>query len=356
MAVVRTHPDRVLDDYRRVMHLARYQEHFPGHDDILVKLNLSWTKYFPASSSAPWQLEGVVRTLLEDGYNRGRIYPVENKTVVTDPAKGAEENGWAAVLDLYGLRFTPLPTVEWVRYPFKSRFLKMDEIFPEGVEIPKMFIGKRILHLPTLKTHGHSITTGAIKNAFGGLLREVRHHCHKYMHEVLVDLMLMQRELHPSVFAVMDGTICGDGAGPRTMIPREGNVLLASTDSVALDAVAAQMMGFRPLEIPYIQMCHERGLGVGDPAQIRLVGDDISQVNFQFTAKRSIVIWGDQLIRRGFLRPFERLLLRSPLMVWAPIASTLYHDYLWYPTIGRTRLRAFAKTDWGKLLARYLHR
>ena len=356
VAVVRTHPDRVLEDYRRVMHLARYQEHFPGHDDILVKLNLSWTKYFPASSSAPWQLEGVVRTLLEDGYNRGRIYPVENKTVVTDPAKGAEENGWAAVLDLYGLRFSELPAVEWVRYPFKTRFLKMDEIFPEGIEIPKMFIGKRILHLPTLKTHGHSITTGAIKNAFGGLLKEVRHHCHKYMHEVLVDLMLMQRELHPSVFAVMDGTICGDGAGPRTMIPRVGNVLLASMDSVALDAVAAQMMGFRPLEIPYIQMCHERGLGVGDPVQIRLVGDDISQVNFQFTAKRSIVIWGDQLIRRGFLRPFERLLLRSPLMVWAPIASTLYHDYLWYPTIGRTRMRAFAKTEWGKLLAGYLHR
>ena len=56
--------------------------------------------------------------------------------------------------------------------------------------------------------------TGSVKNSFGGLLREVRHYAHKYMHEVLVDLLYMQRELHPAVFTVMDGTVAGDGAGP----------------------------------------------------------------------------------------------------------------------------------------------
>jgi hypothetical protein len=45
-----------------------------------------------------------------------------------------------------------------------------------------------------------------------------------------------------------------------------------------------------------------------------------------------MVIWGDQMIRKGFLRPFERLLLHSPLMVWAPLASNVYHDFMWYPT------------------------
>jgi hypothetical protein len=93
------------------------------------------------------------------------------------------------------------------------------KLFPEGIEIPEMFIGKNVIHLPTVKTHGHSVTTGAIKNAFGGLLKEVRHYAHKYIHEVLVDLMMMQKELHPGVFSVMDGTVCGDGAGPRTMEP-----------------------------------------------------------------------------------------------------------------------------------------
>jgi uncharacterized protein (DUF362 family) len=84
-----------------------------------------------------------------------------------------------------------------------------------------------------VKTHGHSQTTGAIKNSFGGLLKEVRHYAHEFIHEVMVDLMYMQREIHPNVFAVMDGTVMGDGAGPRTMIPRVGNIILASADQVS---------------------------------------------------------------------------------------------------------------------------
>ncbi len=272
---------------------------------------------------------------------------------MTNPRKGARNNKWLPVLERYGLGFTPLPEVEWTVYPFRSPLLKLNEIFPEGIEIPKMFIGKNVLHLPTVKTHGHSTTTGAVKNAFGGLLKEVRHYAHKYIHEVLVDLLYMQRELHPSLFCVMDGTVCGDGAGPRTMVPCVKNIILASGDSVAIDAVAAKIMGFDPMSIPYIRMAHERGLGVGDPAEIEVAGEDISGLDFGFCSKRSFVIWGDQTIRKGCLRPFEGLLLHSPLVVWAPFASNVYHDLLWYPTVGRRRIRRFMKTEWGALWKRY---
>src|SRR5438093_6329530 len=111
-----------------------------------------------------------------------------------------------------------------------------------------MYVGKNVLHAPTCKVHGHSQTTGAIKNSFGGLLKEVRHYAHEFIHEVMVDLMYMQRELHPGMLAVMDATVMGDGAGPRTMIPREGNLILASSDQVAIDAMAAKIMGFDPLD------------------------------------------------------------------------------------------------------------
>jgi hypothetical protein len=192
-----------------------------------------------------------------------------------------------------------------------------------------------------------------VKNSFGGLLREVRHYAHKYMHEVLVDLLYMQRELHPAVFSVMDGTVCGDGAGPRTMVPRVHDFILASADSVAIDAVAARMMGFDPMSIPFLRMAHERGLGIADLRDVELVGDDIAGVNFGFTTRKSFVIWGDQLIRKGWLRPLERILLHSPLVVWAPMASNLYHDWLWYPTIGRARIRQFMQTGWGRLFQQY---
>jgi hypothetical protein len=238
---------------------------------------------------------------------------------------------------------------------------RVEEVLTEPAEVPFLydlsvegtysFVGNGIvLH----NTHGHSVTTGAIKNSFGGLLKEVRHYAHEFIHEVMVDLMYMQRELHPSVLAVMDGTVMGDGAGPRTMVPRVGNLILAAADQVAIDAIAARIMGFDPLAIPYLKMCHERGLGVADPRDIEIVGDpDAARINMGFKTSRSLVIWGDQLIRRGPLRPLKRLLLHSPLVVWAPFASNVYHDLLWYPTIGRARIRAFAATPWGRLFETY---
>jgi uncharacterized protein (DUF362 family) len=348
-----TSPDSILDDYKKIMLQAEYEKYIPKKTDTLLKLNLSWTKYFPSCSSQPWQLEGVVKTMIEDGYETKHLFPVENKTVVTHPVKGAKNNKWMPVFKKYGLEFIPLPDVEWQVYEFKEKLLKLHEVFPKGIEIPKMFIGKNIIHLPTVKTHGHSVTTGAIKNAFGGLLKEVRHFAHKYIHEVLVDLLIMQKELHPGLFSVMDGTVCGDGAGPRTMDPKVQNIILAGADSVALDAIAAKIMGFEPMDIPYIRMSHERGLGTGDPKEIEVQGEDISEVNFGFKTKKSIVIWGDQMIRKGFLKPFESLLLRTPLVVWAPFASNLYHDFLWYPTVGRKKIRKFSKTDWGTLWRNY---
>lgn len=356
VSVVKTSPETVLGDYKRVMELASWQAHLRAERTLLLKLNLSWTKYFPACSSQPWQVDGVLETLLDGGYTPDKILPVENKTVVTDPIKGAHNNCWMPVLDKRGCRFQPLTGVEWKVHRFDSKLLKLNEIFPEGIEIPAIYEGKDILHLPTVKTHGHSITTGAIKNAFGGLLKEVRHYAHKYIHEVLVDLMLMQRELHPNVFAVMDGTVAGDGAGPRTMVPTIQNVLLASADSVAIDAVAAKLMGFEPMDIPYIRMATEMGLGEGRLDKIDIAGEDIAKINFHFSTRKSLVIWGDQMLRLGPLRFLEKLLLHSPLVVWAPFASNVYHDWFWYPTVGKHRIRAFSRTQWGRLFDDYANR
>jgi len=353
VAALKTSPETVIQDYAALLNMFGYKRLFSPKDEIILKLNLSWTRYYPASSSQPWQLEGVLRTLLNDGFVRDNMYPVENRTVVTDPHKGARLNRWTPVLERFGMKFISLTDVEWVTYEFKTPLLQLPKIFPEGIEIPKLFIGKKIIHLPTVKTHGHSTTTGAIKNAFGGLLKEVRHYGHEFIHEVLVDLLLMEREIHPSILAVVDGTVCGDGAGPRTMRPVVGNYILASDDQVAVDAVAAKLMGFEPLSIDYLRMAHEMGLGQADLRFIDVIGDDIGDVDFHFSVGKSFVIWGDQMLRKGALKFLKRIALHSPLWIWAPIASNIYHDALWYPFIGRRRLKQFMQTTWGRLLQKY---
>src|SRR5690606_35536090 len=145
------------------------------------------------------------------------------------------------------------------------------------------FQGKNITHLPTVKCNIYTTTTGAMKNAFGGLLNTKRHYSHSWIHRTLVDLLAIKKEIHTGLFAIMDGTTAGHDPGPRTMFPVIKDYMLASEDQVAIDAVAAKMMGFDPMSLEFINDAHEDKLGVGDPRDIEIVGDDISGESWGFS-------------------------------------------------------------------------
>ena len=355
VAVLRTTPATVVEDLGRLMDLAGFAEALPRAHDTILKINISWQHYYPACSTTPWQFEGVIRRLLADGRPPETLIPAQNRTVVVDPKLGAVRNRLDVVARRYGVEFVYLyePQVEWITYEPQAEMLCLPDIFPDGIRLPKLLVGRNALHLPTVKTHVFTTTTGAMKNAFGGLLDERRHWTHARIHETLVDLLAIQQEIHPGLFAVMDGTICGNGPGPRAMMPVVQNLILASADQVAIDAIAAKMMGFDPLRIQYIRLAHERGLGVGDPAQIEVVGEDISEVNFGFSVGDTFASRGQKMIYHGWLKPLESLLLRTPLVPWSYAASRLYHDAYWFPFVGRRRVQEIMRTEWGALFREY---
>ncbi|MGB9979153.1 DUF362 domain-containing protein [Methanobacterium sp.] len=355
VALLKTSPETVIEDYYKLMHLTDYEKSLSKQDKTVLKLNLSWTLYYPACSTPPWQLEGVLNALKKDNYKD--IVAVENQTVVTHPWKGAYYNKWLPLLNNHEIDFQPLTDVEWETHKPKSEMLAMNDIFGE-VLVPKMFYGSNVVHFPTVKTHGHTTTTGAMKNAFGGLIPKYRHHAHKKIHEVLVDLLAIQKEVHKGIFSVMDGGVCGNGAGPRTMEPYCGNIILASDDQVAIDAVAAKAMGFDPLKIDYIKIAHERGLGMGDVDQIEIVGmdkGDLKNLNFKFETSRSPIVKWDQRIRKSTMniKWLHHMLFNSPIFKTFIFASEFYHDKLWYPTTGKKKIDEFKKTEWGQMFDKY---
>jgi uncharacterized protein (DUF362 family) len=296
----------------------------------------------------------VARKLRADGYTD--VSAAHNKTVVVDAYVGEKNNKQKDVVDAYGLRNVHLyePEIRWVRYVPKAPMLVLDRIFPEGILLPEYFFDKNIIHLPTVKTHVFTVITGAMKNAFGGLLNEKRHWTHGVIHETVVDLLAIQQEIHSGLFAVMDGTFAGDGPGPRAMRWHEKNILLASADQVAIDAVSAKLQGFDPMKIEFIRTAHELGLGIGDPRQIEIVGYDINQETpWNFVQEDTFASWGQKLIYHGPLKPFEKLLLQSPLVPWSYFASNFYHNVYWYPFIGRRRVAEALRTRWGRLFQQY---
>lgn len=355
VAVVKTTPQTVLEDMQRAMELAGMKDALKPSATTILKDNISWHFPFPGANTTPWQLEGTILGLRKNGFND--VVCVQNKTVVTDAFKGEDLNKYVPLFKKYQIpvlfNFKD-GDMKWIEYKPKSPMLVLDQIFPEGIRIPDYFFGKNILHLPTVKCHIYTTTTGAMKNAFGGLLATQRHYTHTWIHETLVDLLAIQKEIHPGVFAVMDGTTAGNGPGPRTMLPVVKNLILASADQVAIDAVAAKMMGFDPLSIKYIHLAHECGLGCGDPRGITIVGEDISNENWKFTVGDNIASRAGDLLWFGFLKKLQSLFFRTPLVNLFILGSEFYHDYYRWPIRDRRVFKRWlTKTQWGKHFASY---
>lgn len=354
VAVLKTSPSTVLEDISRLMKLADFQESLPKDNTTGLKINISWQTWYPACSSTPWQLEGVIQTLKNSGYQD--IVGIHNDTVVVDTSVGEVNNKHRFVTDKYGIPCIYLyeERFEWVEYKPKRPFLVLDKVYPDGVFIPKALVGKNIIHLPTVKTHVFTTITGAMKNAFGGLLHRNRHWTHSVIHETLVDLLMIQQDIQPGLFAVMDGTFAGDGPGPRAMHWHEKNILLASADQVAIDAVSAKLQGFDPMSIKFLRLAHEADLGVADPREIEIVGYDIEQEKpWNFKQEDTFASRGQKMIYHGPLKPLEKILLQSPIVPWSYFASNFYHNVYWYPFIGRKRVESALQNPWGQLFRNY---
>jgi uncharacterized protein (DUF362 family) len=342
------------------MNLAGYQDVVAKDADTALKVNISWHFFYPGSSTTPWQLEGVIRAMKQDGYDPNLIHACHNRTVVIDARFGEKENKQVNVVEAHGLRNVHLYEGDepWINIKdavgdLTKKFLCLNEVYPDGFMIPKRFIGENIIHLPTVKTHIFTTTTGAMKNAFGGLLNERRHWTHPVIHETLVDLLMIQKHIHRGVFAVMDGTFAGDGPGPRCMIPYVKNVILASSDQVAIDAVAAKLMGIDPLSIKFIRIAHELGLGCGDPRDIEIVGDaEAGRENWHFVGPFKKMTFASRMQHRIYWGPLKKPIewsLKTVLAPWAYAASVVYHDSFWYPVKAKRLMAQVLGSPWGRL-------
>jgi uncharacterized protein (DUF362 family) len=355
VAVLKCKPETILDDTDRLCDLAGMKQALAPGSTTILKDNISWHYPFPAANTTPWQMEGTVLALKKAGF--GDISCVQNKTVVTNAFKGEDLNHYVPLFRKYGIPVLynfKESDMKWVEYRPKAKMHVLPRIFPEGIQIPDYFFGKNIVHLPTMKCHIYTTTTGAMKNAFGGLLATKRHYTHSWIHRTLVDLLAIQKEIHSGLFAVMDGTTAGNGPGPRTMFPVVKDYMLASSDQVAIDAVAAKMMGFDPMKLEYIKVAHDDGLGVGDPRDIDIVGDDISGESWGFQVGDNLASHAGDMLWFGPLKSAQKIFFHTPLVNAFIFASEAYHDYYRWPVKDRKTFENWQRdTTWGRLFASY---
>jgi uncharacterized protein (DUF362 family) len=103
------------------------------------------------------------------------------------------------------------------------------------------------------------------------------------------NLVALARKTLPDV-AVVDGFLGMHREGPRHGTPIRLGTVIAGTDAVAVDAVAAAVMGFEPRSIGFLVYAHEAGLGEIDLDRITVVGDTIAAVRRRFVPHSNHVV------------------------------------------------------------------
>ncbi len=171
-----------------------------------------------------------------------------------------------------------------------------------------------VVNIPKLKTHGLTTLSGAIKNVFGCVPGARKGFYHAQAGEdpaafaqMMVDIFAVVR---PKV-NVMDAVIAMDGDGPNRGTPKQVGLVLASSDAVALDAVALAVSGRAPMSVDTVRLAHEQGLGCAILSEIEIVGcslDDIRVSGFNFPDYRNPWRMVPKLLRQ----PMRRQLFAFP--------------------------------------------
>lgn len=156
--------------------------------------------------------------------------------------------------------------------------------YEEGIQNKKFFIANGVLDsdgiisLPKLKTHALERFTGSIKNQFGCVVGMRKGEFHVKLPDA-TDFARMLVDLNNCVkprLYIMDGVVAMEGNGPRSGSPRPLNVLLFSTDPVALDATASRIINLNPLYVPTTLLGAESGAGTFMEKEIEIVGDELN--------------------------------------------------------------------------------
>lgn len=186
------------------------------------------------------------------------------------PKTAATKAGLTSVADELGLKLADFQNGEEV-------------FFESGLQNKKFIISKGVLKsdglisLPKLKTHGFEKMTGAVKNQFGCIPGALKGEFHVKIPNA-VDFAKMLVDLNnfikPRLF-IMDGIEAMEGNGPRGGRPKKMNVLLLSSDPVALDATVCRMINLNPELVPTIRFGKETGLGTYLKDEIDIVGDSL---------------------------------------------------------------------------------
>ncbi len=320
VALVEARPETITEDFRRVLNLAQLPAQL-GQESPQLLLAADAAEFEPGWGATPWQLAGTLAWLGERARNTRVAAVGERGVTVVPPTPWLQDC-------LAENSITPLnaPLARAVapdylrdhRHVSRQLHPALDAVLPDGVMVPVGLTERPVLVLtaPTVRSPWGVAAAGALLQSL--VTRGAKPGRRIPRAEIAAEAVGVARELMPNLGVVVDGTLWGIADGPLGRQCLGRNILLAGADPVAVDAVAMRLAGADPMRVPWLRICHDRGIGQASPAEIRVVGrTDLLDLDFglpdldvdsrrgRFGAERGGAL-------SDLWRPVGRLLRRGP--------------------------------------------
>ncbi|MDP4223016.1 MAG: DUF362 domain-containing protein [Bacteroidota bacterium] len=258
-----------------------------GNRRVILKPNNVSTN-IPLCATHADTLEGILEFLKS-------IRKIDNVIIAESAANGPTFDGFSnygyfRLGDKYPVKFVDLDKEgSEVLYVFDEKDFK-----PHPVRFSKIILSpdSYIVSVAKMKTHDRTVATLSLKNiVFGAPVKDIGFSFGKDRKEgtrsdksivhgsgfkgINYNLYSLAPRLHPHL-ALIDGFEGMEGNGPSNGTPVDHRVCVASTDWLASDRVAVELMGIDFTMIAYLNYCAQTGQGNADLSKIEVIGEKIA--------------------------------------------------------------------------------
>jgi len=264
--VYRTSPKTLKADIGRVL-TSPESRFLDNRRETFVKINANYDRIWPGCNTSKWFLEALFKNLRDLGFDDIKV--IEGDLKLQPATRTVQMTDIDKILARHGVEFVPIEQLD------------------RENELPTFLKGSQLISTPVLHTHTFAVISVAAKNLYG-LLPVYREKYHKILSQKLLDLTERIK-----VFSIVDGTVGLEGGSMRMGTPVRTDLILAGWDPVAVDVIAAKIMGFSENEVPYLKLARREGR-IGS---IDICGDfsqtDLPRFSFHFSESRlsSIDLW-----------------------------------------------------------------
>jgi uncharacterized protein (DUF362 family) len=320
--VYKTSPKTLESDVEKVLNTAEFQE-FDPKEETFIKINANYDRDWPGCNTSRWFLDALLRDLKNEGFNN--LKAIEGDLKLQPAVRTIEVIGIKDLLEKHGVPFIPI-----------------EDLPRDEYELPLILHDSQLINTSVLHTHTFAVISCATKNLFG-LLPVYREKYHNILSEKLIELREHIQDITCGFFSIIDGTVGLEGGSMRLGDPKRVDLILAGEDTLTVDRIASEIMGFSVDEVPLLKLAAEMGLLDSD--SVKVEGDFSDAVpRYNFAYEESRIAQFDLWLRRSWLtRRF--LEYNSFFDRWAQRARRRYTTYVY-----RKKKERVLEGDWREYL------